>query len=887
MDTNQLSDHLRSLGLPEPGIARVRRAFADDPGRAVRSGALNVSGIYPSRKMGCTIQFESRTMELPTIVRLEHDATILAYVDQPAGGINYQHRGVDGGATFPVQLKPDFLVLETDAVYYVDVEPEAGLRDLMAKHPGFVTQDADGRFHRPGAEAALADLRIGYRIVTERDLDPILTRNLVYLVPAFGRPAPDAATVARVRGPVLAEPGISFAALVGACGPETVCDVLAHDRIWVDLEREVLEDPEHARVYPDEASGRRLAARRTPSWAIGSGRPDILAPRVGMRLSFDGQGLELVVVGPDEVLARRADGSSIPFARTELEALWRSGALVVEVAPGDPGAALAATRAATAKLRPFTERSLEIAIRRAEVLERFERLGVLPDDVALSTARRWQADRREVERLTGDRFLGLVPVPPPANRTSRLEPLAEELMDAVIDELYLVPERRSRTYCHNDLGRRCRAVGIRVPSPKAFRKRLVQRSEHADAVRRLGRKGAYGVAPTSPIVPDAGPPDGCFPFAVGHLDATVADLELVDRRTGEPLGRPRIYRFRDGATGVTLAMLIAFEAPGRRTTLRIIRRCVRRYGRFVEQLVGDLGSEHRNLELRAIAAELGFRIAWRPASKPRFGSRLERSFGALTTELINGLAGNSQAMKNVRTVTSETDSRKRAVWDLESFTRLIEDYLEVVENSFDPRLGTTPREAFAAGLERHGARGTAPIADDDHFRFMTMPYASNGTRIIDPVEGVVVEGRSYESAEFGAAGIMGTEAEVRVDDDDVSYVMVFAGGRWIRATCRAYADLRVESESELAILSDEIRWAWSRAETERAVRGAALGKLHAGARETEADLRAGRAETAADEVPQDADEGPAPAGFTRDAGHRETAPDLYASAWDDPAEPTA
>jgi hypothetical protein len=40
----------------------------------VRGAAGNVSGRYPSKKMGCTIQFESHRGELAFIYQMEHEA---------------------------------------------------------------------------------------------------------------------------------------------------------------------------------------------------------------------------------------------------------------------------------------------------------------------------------------------------------------------------------------------------------------------------------------------------------------------------------------------------------------------------------------------------------------------------------------------------------------------------------------------------------------------------------------------------------------------------------------------------------------------------------------------------------------------------------------------
>jgi putative transposase len=49
----------------------------------LEEGHENVSGRYPSRKMGLTIQFESHRVELPFVYEMEHDPGVLEYYDQP------------------------------------------------------------------------------------------------------------------------------------------------------------------------------------------------------------------------------------------------------------------------------------------------------------------------------------------------------------------------------------------------------------------------------------------------------------------------------------------------------------------------------------------------------------------------------------------------------------------------------------------------------------------------------------------------------------------------------------------------------------------------------------------------------------------------------------
>lgn len=70
-------------GLSDQAIKEIEFIRNSEPSRRVRSRLKNVSGFYPSKKMGLTIQFESRTVELAAIYEKEHDETVIEYYDQP------------------------------------------------------------------------------------------------------------------------------------------------------------------------------------------------------------------------------------------------------------------------------------------------------------------------------------------------------------------------------------------------------------------------------------------------------------------------------------------------------------------------------------------------------------------------------------------------------------------------------------------------------------------------------------------------------------------------------------------------------------------------------------------------------------------------------------
>src|ERR1700691_1961163 len=71
------------LGLPECARAIIHQIRSSRPARHVGGERQNVSGRYPSKKMGVVIQFESHRVELARIYELEHDPEVLEYWDQP------------------------------------------------------------------------------------------------------------------------------------------------------------------------------------------------------------------------------------------------------------------------------------------------------------------------------------------------------------------------------------------------------------------------------------------------------------------------------------------------------------------------------------------------------------------------------------------------------------------------------------------------------------------------------------------------------------------------------------------------------------------------------------------------------------------------------------
>jgi putative transposase len=114
----------------EAAIARIR---SSRPSRRVQGGASNVSGRYPSVKMGFTIQFESQHVELWAIYVMERDKEVLEYYDQPTR-IQLHYHARSGRKISPWHT-PDFLVIRWDGVSFEEWKPANVLDKLVARKP--------------------------------------------------------------------------------------------------------------------------------------------------------------------------------------------------------------------------------------------------------------------------------------------------------------------------------------------------------------------------------------------------------------------------------------------------------------------------------------------------------------------------------------------------------------------------------------------------------------------------------------------------------------------------------------------------------------------------------------------------------------------------------
>ncbi len=237
MNADEFQNWCQKLQLPASTCKVINTIRTAPPSRRVQGRAKNVSGVYPSQKMGLTIQFESHTVELWAVYQMEHDAQVLEFYDQPSPfKIQYQSRT---GRRIAHYHTPDFFVLRADGAGWEEWKPEAQLQKLAQKYPSRYQRSETGNWRCPPGEAYAEPFGLSYRVRSDAELEPTFIQNLMFLEDYFGFASSVSAPIqTQVLNRVQAEPGITLAALLASSPGVRADDVyalIAQEQLYTDL----------------------------------------------------------------------------------------------------------------------------------------------------------------------------------------------------------------------------------------------------------------------------------------------------------------------------------------------------------------------------------------------------------------------------------------------------------------------------------------------------------------------------------------------------------------------------------------------------------------------------------------------------------------------------
>ena len=329
----------------EVAIARIR---SSPPSRRVRGRASNMSGRYPSVKMGCSIQFESQ-VEFLAIYAMERDEDVLEYYDQPIR-IQLHYRSLSAHKTSPWHT-PDFLVIRRNGAGFEEWKPENALEGLTERMPERYQPDPRGGWRCPPGEQAAGALGLTYQVRTSGEYHPQYIDNLKFLQNFWTHPfSISSQAEQQVRDALAVYPGISVDALLQA-HPDLVVDVvwamLTTQSIFTDLTATSLMDWERVFLY---ASASEVETARQTAADV---HPDL--PMVSP-LIIDGRLWE-VEMQDAQVLLRPEVGAPFSLPVEQFQHMQASG-LIVQASFSTPSPLSEVHVRASPKLPPRARKRL-------------------------------------------------------------------------------------------------------------------------------------------------------------------------------------------------------------------------------------------------------------------------------------------------------------------------------------------------------------------------------------------------------------------------------------------------------------------------------------------------------------------------------------------------
>ena len=798
------------LQVPPSTCALIAGIRAAPPARRVQSRGHNVSGRYPSRKMGATIQFESHKVELWAVYTMEHDSQVLEYFDQPPSfKLCYQSAS---GRTVAAFHTPDFFVIHTDSAGWEEWKTEERLLELAHKQPHRYQRTEPDGWRCPPGEAYAAPLGLTYRVRSSRELHPTSIQNLMFLEDyLFDRVVPPTLQ-ALVSAQVQREPGLTLARLLyelpSVC-PDDVYALIGQEHLYVDLSTAPLMAHHHVHLYLDRATAeahRLVVASTSPEARSGlwEARPVTLAAHT--QLLWDGRRWTLVNLGHMVTTLLPDLGPPMQLPTPFFLQCVDSGTIMVPVA-SDQSLVAPVSSEVHGLMLEASPAALEEANRRFHLVQAYlGRQRALYQGTPARTLHRWVARFRDAQARVGCGYVGLLPrTHARGNRLSKAPEASHTLLDTYIQEHFETPTRPHAWAVYVAYRRECEARALIPLSAWTFYRRSKQRSGPAQVAKRQGTRAAYAATPWYWDLTQTTPRHGDRPFAIAHLEHTQLEIALLSA-TGRPLGRPWATFLVDAYSRRLLAVYLTFDDPSYRSGMMALRICVRRHGRLPQTLVVDGGKDFHSVYFESVLAHYYCTKKTRPGAKPRFGTVVERLFGTAQTQFIHTLLGNTQATKQPRLVTPEVDPQRHAIWTLgDLYEFFCEWAYDVYDQTAHPALGQSPRDAFEMGLRFGGEREHRRIRYDDAFVMATRPSTRKGTATVQPGQGIKVHGIYYWHEAFRHPEVERTQVAVRYEPFDIGVVYAYVLHQWVRCISQYFAQLQGHSEKELLLASAEIR----------------------------------------------------------------------------------
>ena len=533
LSTEEIKHWCLRNNISEKAESMITTIRTSPPSRRVGGGSKNVSGRYPSQKMGVTIQFESHRVELPFIYELENDDDVLEYYDQP-NPIKLEYLS-QKGKKLGVLHTPDYFVIRRNSAGWVECKTESKLIELQAHAPNRHVRTDDGLWICPPGEKYASQFGLHYRFWSDSEIQWVLLRNIMFLedyfyMSDFNIPLDK---VEKIDSLVRDNPGDSLEDLIGrGISSDDIYTMIVYKKIYVDLYAKPLAEPWRVLLYIDEVTSKSYDIVNHTKTNLDF-NPTIIDFVVGTVLVWNGAPWTIVNSGGSRISLLSDDDKPVEMSQESIITMVTLGTIKVFNDITDE-----IWSEVGEMIRRANPMDLKEANRRYEIIGP-RLLGEKSDSfgVAERTIRYWIRKYRDAEILHGTGFVGLLPMKRVGNTRTKLPQESVNIMQEVIDKFYEDVIQPSKTITFGMLENLCKEKGCITPSYKTFAAAIESRPQHEAIEKEKGKRAAYLLEPRYWELSLTTPRHGDRPFEVAHIDHTKLDIELIDSTTGKNLGR--------------------------------------------------------------------------------------------------------------------------------------------------------------------------------------------------------------------------------------------------------------------------------------------------------------------------------------------------------------
>lgn len=334
---------------------------------------------------------------------------------------------------------------------------------------------------------------------------------------------------------------------------------------------------------------------------------------------------------------------------------------------------------------------------------------------------------------------------------ARILKATEEVIQEVIRDFYLKPQRPPDQKAVEEVLRLCELRGITKPSPMTIILRLRTISEK-DYLRGRG----YREKAKNKFMPAPGRfPNADYPLAVIQIDHTPADIILVDDDYRKPIGRPWITLAIDVYSRMVVGYYLSFDPPSETSVAMCVAHAMLPKEEWLllhkveanwpvwgvpKTIHVDNGADFRSNNFRNSCLAYGINLEFRPVKQPRYGGHIERMLGTLLRE-IHDLPGTTFSSIKER---EGYDSEKHAAMTKSEFE---EWFVGLICRLYHQRLhssiGMTPLRKWELGIFGSGAEAGVglPLRPANRLTVL-LDFLPAFQRTVQPF-GVTIDGLTY------------------------------------------------------------------------------------------------------------------------------------------------